>query len=91
MPSVRPASAGPIVAPAIAVATCDSVTGQKPCHIQMMIAATMDSALATATMARRCGVASTSAPAGVVTSMPTMPPMVSTVPMRSGVQPCACR
>ena len=39
MPSVMPLTAGPIAAPAIAVATCDAATSQKLCDSRMIIEA----------------------------------------------------
>src|ERR1700722_10048145 len=86
-----PDTAGPIAAPAIAVATCDIVTSQKFCEIRIRPDAVTVQIPGMITQSFLCLVASTNAPAGVVISMPATPPTVITVPISPLCQPCASK
>ncbi len=86
-----PDTAGPIAAPAIAVATCESVTNQKLCESKTMPDAISVQMPGMMMQSFLCLVASTSAPAGVVISIPATPPTVITVPISPLSQPCANR
>src|SRR3569833_338515 len=87
MPRVMPATAGPIAAPAIAVATCDSATGQNDCESRMTAEANTVQPPGAATSQRLCWLASTQAPAGAAINTPAMPPMVITEPIQPLCQP----
>src|ERR1700722_16433280 len=86
-----PDTAGPIAAPAIAVATCDIVPSQKFCEIRIRPDAVTVQIPGMITYSFLRLVASTNAPAGVVISMPATPPTVITVPINPLCQPCASR
>ena len=76
-----PATAGPIAAPAMAVAICEAATGQKPCESRMIAEARTVQMPGMMTKRRLREVASISAPAGAVMIMPATPPRVITVPI----------
>jgi hypothetical protein len=86
-----PVSAGPIAAPATAVATCDSATTQKTCDAKMIIEARTVQMPSMMTQARLCLVSSIKAPAGAVITMPATPPIVMTEPIDPLCQPWAMR
>src|SRR5579863_4904797 len=89
MPRVIPVTAGPIAAPAIAVATCERAIGQKACEIRMAADARTVQIPGMTTSQRLLSDASTQAPAGVVINTPATPPTVMTEPIQPLCQPCA--
>src|ERR1700722_2558542 len=89
MPRVIPVTAGPIVAPAIAVATCERVTGQNACESRMVAEARTVQAPGITTNQRLLFDASTQAPAGVDIKTPATPPAVMTEPIQPLCQPWA--
>ena len=91
IPSVMPLTAGPTAAPAMAVATCESATGQKDCQIRMMAEAAIEKKPGITTNQRLCRLLSTQAPAGAVMITPAIDPMVITDPIQPLCQPCAKR
>lgn len=91
MPSVMPVTAGPIAAPAMAVAIWLAVTTTHDCdHRMRKDASTVQVPVMTTTQRFRL-VWSMNAPAGTVINMPAMPPAVITVPIGPVVQPRCCR
>ena len=78
MPSVMPLTAGPMAAPAMAVAICEADTSQNDCESRITAEASTVQMPGTMTYSRLRDVPSISAPAGAVTAMPAMPPMLIT-------------
>ena len=91
MPSVMPATAGPIAAPAIAVAIWLAVTTTPDCDQRIRKDASTVQMPVTITTSRFFSVWSMKAPAGAVISMPATPPAVITEPIAPGSQPRCCR
>ena len=86
-PRVMPATAGPIAAPAIAVATWLIVTTRPDCDSRIRNEAITVQMPVTITTSRFFLVWSMKAPAGAVMIIPATPPAVITVPIGPDVQP----
>ena len=91
MPSVMPLTAGPMAAPAMAEAICEADTSTNDCESRMTADASTVQMPGTITYSRLRDEPSISAPAGAVTAIPAIPPMLITLPMRPLCQPCAMR
>jgi hypothetical protein len=86
-PSVIPITAGPIAAPAIALAACAEATTQTCCETKINPEAATVNSPARITHARLRVVASITAPAGTAASSPAIRPTVVTAPIRAGRPP----
>ena len=91
IPSVIPMTAGPMAAPATAVAIWLVATQTQDCEASTAKDARMVQMPVMITTQRLRVVWSMKAPAGVVISIPAIPPAVMTVPIGPGVHPFCCR
>ena len=90
-PSVMPATAGASAAAAMPLTACATVTTPKLGASNIAMEAAITTAEPTTTMARFARLESTSAPIGMVATMPASPPRVITSPISPGVHCFCCR